>query len=53
MTKTGIEKRLDNLGRILIPKDIRKKLGFELNAPLEMIITDEGVLIRKPKEKSE
>ena len=51
MTNAGIEKQLDSLGRILIPKDIRKKLGFELNSPLEMIITEEGVLIRKPKKQ--
>ena len=40
MEQIGIEKDIDKLGRILIPKHIRKSLGFEANKPVEMIITE-------------
>ena len=49
MKQIGIEKEIDNAGRILIPKNIRKSLGFELNQQIEMIITSEGLLLRAPQ----
>ena len=51
MEQIGIEKDIDKLGRILIPKHIRKSLGFEANKPVEMIITEDGLLIRSLKYK--
>lgn len=46
MDKIGITKKIDSLGRMVIPKDIRKL--FELNTEEELIITKDGILIRKP-----
>lgn len=46
MDKIGITKKIDSLGRMVIPKDIRKL--FELNTEAELIITKDGILIRKP-----
>ena len=51
MEQIGLEKEIDRLGRILIPKHIRTSLGFELKKPVEMIITNEGLLIRTPQYK--
>lgn len=40
----GIIKEIDNLGRIVIPKEFRDRLA--LNKAVELVLTDEGVLIR-------
>ena len=45
----GVIKEIDNLGRIVIPKEFRKRL--ELDENVEVVLTDEGVLIRNPKYK--
>lgn len=47
MDKIGIKKEIDRLGRICIPKEIRKLFNFENEVELQ--ITNEGVLIRNPK----
>ena len=39
MKATGIIRRVDDLGRVVIPKEIRKKLGIYEGDPLE-IYTD-------------
>ncbi len=40
-------RRIDELGRIVIPKDIRKKLHIKDNEPLEVYITDDEIRIKK------
>ena len=49
MSKVGIIKEIDNLGRLVIPKEMRELFGFEKE--VEVITTEEGVLIRSPKYK--
>lgn len=44
MEQIGIVKEIDSLGRIHIPKEIRKMLGLEKN--VELVITQEGLLIK-------
>ncbi len=46
MKEIGIVKELDNLGRIVIPKELRKRYGFEKE--VEVIATKEGVLLKSP-----
>ena len=43
----GITKEFDNLGRIVIPKEMRDL--YKLEKAVEVIPTDEGVLIRNPQ----
>lgn len=45
-TATGIIRRIDDLGRIIIPKEIRSRLNIEEGAPLELSIYDGGVYLR-------
>lgn len=45
----GISRKLDNLGRIVIPIEYRKELEIKSYDMLEMLLTDKGVLIRKPQ----
>lgn len=47
--KVGVLKELDNLGRIVIPKELRSR--FALNEQVELVVTEFGVLIRNPKYK--
>jgi AbrB family looped-hinge helix DNA binding protein len=44
MKKLGIVKEIDSLGRLHIPKEIRKRLG--LNKSVELVLTDAGLLIK-------
>ena len=50
MNKTvGIIKEIDSLGRIVIPKEYRERLMLERK--LELVLTEEGVLIRNSEYK--
>ena len=44
MDKIGIIKEIDNLGRLQIPKEIRRRLG--LSEKVELVTTKEGLLIK-------
>jgi len=46
MRETGIVRRIDDLGRVVIPKEIRKTLRIKEGDPLE-IYTDKGELLLK------
>ena len=43
----GIIKEIDNLGRIVIPKEIRERLS--LDKKVEIVITKDGALIKNPE----
>lgn len=43
----GINRNLDNLGRIVIPKEFRKSLNILNNEKLEIFLTETGIFIRK------
>lgn len=43
----GIIKGIDELGRIVIPKDFRERIGLE--GEVEILLTEEGILVRSPK----
>ena len=45
-----IIKNVDNLGRIVLPKEMRKCYGIDLNEGVEIIPTERGILIRKIKD---
>ena len=46
MEVIGIIREIDNLGRICIPKEIRKTLKLEKE--VELLVTNEGLVIRNP-----
>lgn len=45
--RTGIIRRIDDLGRIIIPKDIRRQLCMKENDPLEMGICGKALVLEK------
>lgn len=48
MQATGIMRRFDELGRIVVPKDIRRSLGVKEGDWMEMFIGEDGELILRP-----
>lgn len=42
----GVVREIDDLGRICVPKDMRKARGWEPGTSLELILTEGGVLVR-------
>ena len=48
MKATGVVRRIDDLGRIVIPKEIRKILRIKEGSPLEIFTEKEGdIILRK------
>ena len=47
MKATGIVRRIDDLGRVVIPKEIRRTMRIREGAPLEIYTTKEGEAIFK------
>ena len=47
MKETGIVRRVDDLGRIVIPKEIRQKLGIREGDPLEIFLHEDCICFRK------
>lgn len=44
-------RKIDELGRIVIPKDLRRILDIKPCEELEISVTEGGVIIRKSEEK--
>ena len=52
MKPTGIIRRIDDLGRVVIPKEIRRILKIKEGDPLEILTERDGSIIIKPYHKS-
>jgi len=47
MKATGILRKIDGLGRIVIPMEIRNKLEISQNDPLEIHVEGNSIVLRK------
>ena len=47
MKATGIVRRIDDLGRVVIPKEIRRSLHIRESEPLEIFIGEDNTIILK------
>ena len=47
MKATGIVRRIDDLGRVVIPKEIRRSMKIREGDPLEIYTTSEGGVVFK------
>lgn len=47
MTTSGIIRRIDELGRIVIPKEIRKSLRIKNGDNLEIVVDGESIMLKK------
>ena len=47
MKSTGVIRKIDELGRIVIPKEIRKKLEINIKDPMEIYVEGHGIMLKK------
>ena len=52
MKATGIVRRIDDLGRVVIPKEIRRTLRIREGDPLEIFVDRDGEVILKKYSKN-
>ena len=44
---TGIVRNIDELGRLVIPKEMRKKMGIGESSPVEIYVENERIIVTK------
>ena len=47
MKQTGIVRRVDELGRFVIPKELRRTQGIDIGTELEIFTDEDGIVLRK------
>ena len=52
MKSTGIVRHVDNLDRIVIPKELCKTMGIEPKGALEIFIDDTHIILQKHEENN-
>ncbi|KAF0208695.1 MAG: AbrB/MazE/SpoVT family DNA-binding domain-containing protein [Actinomycetota bacterium] len=50
MGDTGIVRRVDDLGRIVIPMELRRTLGIAVKDPMSISVEGERVILEKFRE---
>ena len=47
MKKTGMTRPIDEVGRIVLPKEIRQKMDLKTKDELEISVEDDKIILRK------
>ena len=47
MKATGIVRKVDDLGRIVLPVELRRTLGIEVRDSLEIFVDEESIILKK------
>lgn len=48
LKSTGIVRRVDDLGRVVVPRQLRHTLGIQNGDPIEYLVSEDGdIIIRK------
>lgn len=47
LKSTGIVRRIDDLGRVVIPMELRRTLGIAESDPLEIFVEEDRIVLRK------
>ncbi|QNK87729.1 AbrB/MazE/SpoVT family DNA-binding domain-containing protein [Sporosarcina sp. resist] len=47
MKSVGITRKLDNLGRLVIPKELRKTMKIDVGTPIEIFVEDDLIILHK------
>lgn len=48
MTNIGIVRKVDSLGRVTLPKELRRVFCLDKDSQIEILATDQGILLRVP-----
>ncbi|MCT4565365.1 MAG: AbrB/MazE/SpoVT family DNA-binding domain-containing protein [Maledivibacter sp.] len=51
MKATGIVRKLDRLGRIVLPAELRRTMSIETGNPIEIFSDSNSIILAKYKEK--
>lgn len=49
MKSTGIVRKIDELGRVVVPKELRTTLGISEKDPLEIFVEEDRIILKKYK----
>lgn len=49
MKSTGIVRKVDELGRVVVPIELRRLLGIEIKDPLEVYTDEDCIILKKYK----
>ena len=47
MKSTGIVRRIDELGRVVLPVDLRRALGLDVRDSVEVFVDEDAIILRK------
>ena len=47
MKSTGIVRKVDELGRIVLPIELRRTLDIEVKDPLEIYVSEDSVILKR------
>jgi len=47
MKSTGVVRKIDELGRIVLPIEIRRTLDIDVKDPVEIFIDEDTIILRK------
>lgn len=47
MKATGIVRKVDELGRVVVPIELRRMLDIEIKDPVEIFVDDDAIVLRK------
>lgn len=47
MKTTGIVRKIDTLGRVVIPIELRRTLGIDIKDSIEIFVDDENIILKK------
>ena len=47
MKSTGIVRKIDELGRVVLPIELRRTLDLEVKDPVEIFVEDDSIILRK------
>lgn len=47
MKSTGMIRKVDELGRVVIPKEIRNKLDIQEKDPIEIYVQEDCIILKK------
>jgi AbrB family transcriptional regulator, transcriptional pleiotropic regulator of transition state genes len=50
MHDTGIVRRVDELGRIVIPMELRRTLGIKVKDPMAIFVESDRIILTKHKD---
>ena len=47
MKSTGFVRKVDNLGRIVLPVELRKRFEIDIKDPMEIYVDGEQIILKK------